>query len=393
MRIGFVVPWYGENIPGGAEAEAKSIAEHLSKEGYDVEVLTTCVKDFYSDWNVNYYAEGASETNGLQIRRFEVRKRNALLFDHINSKLMNGHSVTPKEEISFIEEMVNSPHLYEYLKNNADNYDFLVFTPYMFGTTYYGSLIRPEKTILIPCLHDESYAHMKIYQDVFNKARGIIFYAYAEERFAKKVFPLDNVKLEIIGGGIDIEFESNPVRFREKYNLNSPFIMYAGRKEQGKNTQLLVDHFIRYKKNNDNDLHLVLIGPGRVDIPKDYNWCIHDLGFVSKQDKYDAYAAATMFCNPSAFESFSIVLMESWLCNVPVIVNDACDVTKEHCIKSNAGLYFNDFDQFEGCVNFYLNHEELRVKMGENGRKYVISNYSWKIIIEKYRQFFNTLGG
>jgi glycosyltransferase involved in cell wall biosynthesis len=263
----------------------------------------------------------------------------------------------------------------------------------MFGTTYYGSLIHPEKTVLIPCLHDEGYAYMKIYQEVFNNAHGIIFYSYAEERFAKKMFSLDKVKLEVIGGGIDSDFESNPHRFREKYNIHSPFIMYAGRKERGKSTQLLVNHFIRYKKGNDNDLQLVLIGPGKVDIPKDYNWCIHDLGFVPKQDKYDEYAAATMFCNPSAFESFSIVLMESWLCKVPVIVNDACDVTKEHCIKSNAGLYFNDFDQFEGCINFYLNHEDIRARMGENGRKYVVLNYSWKVVMEKYRQFFNTLGG
>ena len=46
QKIGFVIPWYGENIPGGAEMELREVATHLQKAGMEVEILTTCVKDY-----------------------------------------------------------------------------------------------------------------------------------------------------------------------------------------------------------------------------------------------------------------------------------------------------------------------------------------------------------
>ena len=56
-KIGFVAPWYGEKIPGGAEMELRGLVHHLKDVGVEVEVLTTCVKDFMSNWNENYYKE------------------------------------------------------------------------------------------------------------------------------------------------------------------------------------------------------------------------------------------------------------------------------------------------------------------------------------------------
>jgi len=47
-KIAFVIPWYGPDIPGGAERACKNLAENLSLRGVDVEILTTCARDFYS---------------------------------------------------------------------------------------------------------------------------------------------------------------------------------------------------------------------------------------------------------------------------------------------------------------------------------------------------------
>ena len=54
-KIGFVTPWYGENISGGAEAALRDITGHLFAAGMEVEILSTCVKEFHSNWNCNYY--------------------------------------------------------------------------------------------------------------------------------------------------------------------------------------------------------------------------------------------------------------------------------------------------------------------------------------------------
>lgn len=388
MKLAFVTPWYG-NIPGGAESECRRTVENLKKHGVEVEILTTCVKEFLSDWSTNFYKEGTYDLNGVIIRRFMVRKRDTVRFDKINYKLMRNLKISPEEEQIFMREMVNSPNLYSYISEHGTDYDYFLFIPYMFGTTYYGSRIYPEKSILIPCLHDESYAYLDIYKTMFENVKGIIFHAFPEKVLANRLYNLSN-KQTVLGEGIDMDFAYEPDRFREKYGIKNDFILYAGRKEAGKNVPLLIDFFCKYKKHNKNELKLVLIGSGTIEIPSENKNDILDLGFVPLQDKYDAYAAATFLCQPSLNESFSIVIMESWLCKSPVLVHGDCAVTKDHCIKCNGGLYFNDYYEFEGCLDFYMENPETRKIMAENGMSYVVGNFSWNKIVEKYIEF---LGG
>lgn len=388
MKLAFVTPWYG-NIPGGAESECRRTVENLKKHGVEVEILTTCIKEFLSDWSTNFYKEGTYDLNGVIIRRFMVRKRDTVRFDKINYKLMRNLKISPEEEQIFMREMVNSPNLYSYISEHGTDYDYFLFIPYMFGTTYYGSRIYPEKSILIPCLHDESYAYLDIYKTMFENVKGIIFHAFPEKVLANRLYNLSN-KQTVLGEGIDMDFAYEPDRFREKYGIKNDFILYAGRKEAGKNVPLLIDFFCKYKKHNKNELKLVLIGSGTIEIPSENKNDILDLGFVPLQDKYDAYAAATFLCQPSLNESFSIVIMESWLCKSPVLVHEDCAVTKDHCIKCNGGLYFNDYYEFEGCLDFYMENPETRKIMAENGMSYVVGNFSWNKIVEKYIEF---LGG
>ena len=115
-KIGFVTPWYGANIPGGAEMELRGLAEHLAENHVDLEVLTTCVEKFNSDWNTNFYPEGTEEINGVLVRRFQVRKRDTKRFDQINYKFMKNLPVTIEEEDLYLKEMVNSPRLYQYME-------------------------------------------------------------------------------------------------------------------------------------------------------------------------------------------------------------------------------------------------------------------------------------
>ena len=176
-KIGFVIPWYGETIGGGAEAELRGVVHHLQDAGVELEVLTTCVEKFASDWSVNFHKPGLTEEAGIAVRRFPVRKRDEAAFAGVNNKLMTGQAVTPGEEEIFCREMVNSPELYDYMLEHEAEYGLYVFIPYMFGTTFYGCQVRPGKSVLIPCLHDESYAKMRIFQDPFSQVAGMVFNA------------------------------------------------------------------------------------------------------------------------------------------------------------------------------------------------------------------------
>ena len=97
----------------------------------------------------------------------------------------------------------------------------------------------------------------------------------------------------VLGCGVNTEFSTNADRFRKKYGLYEPFILYAGRSDFGKNTTLLVDYFQRFRQTYEKPLKLVRIGPGKLAQGQD-DANILDLGFVPLQDKYDAFAAATL---------------------------------------------------------------------------------------------------
>lgn len=387
-KIAFVIPWYAENIPGGAEMETREVTKHLHQAGMQVEILTTCVREFVSDWNTDYYPEGTEIIHDIPVRRFKVRKRDTKAFDEINLKLMNHIQPTPQEEEIFIQEMVNSPDLYAYIDQHKDDYTAFVYIPYMFGTTYYGIAQCPEKAVMIPCFHDEAYLYMQIYRKLYAQVYGMIFNARPELELTELVYDTSRVNKIVMGIGMDVDLETYPDDFRKKFQIQEKFILYAGRKDIGKNVHTLLQYFGEFKKRNPSDLKLVLIGGGEIQIPKIARKDTIDLGFVDIQDKYNAYGAAELLCQPSKNESFSLVIMESWLCHRPVLVHDQCAVTKNFVQESNGGLYFRDYFEFEGCVNYLLHHQEESRIMGENGRIYVRQNFDWNVITEKYRKFF-----
>ena len=386
MKIAFVTPWYGPEIPGGMESETRRTAANLQAAGFQVEILTSCIHDFFSSWDKNHHQPGLTMEQGIAVRRFpvEATKRNS--FQWANWRLQQGQQLTCSEEEAFVEQMINCPRLYEYIKENCHD-TFYFFIPYLFSTTIYGSQICPEHSAIIPCLHDESYAYLDIFKKVLPAVKTLILHNKAELALVERLFgPNDEQLRRIIGGGVDTEFESNPRRFRDKFELSDPFMLVVGRRGRGKNTPLLLHYWRRFLQELGSDAKLLLIGPGEVIIDEDLADYVVDLGYVTTQDKYDAYAAATLLCQPSINESFSLVIMEAWLAGTPVLVNGHCAVTTEHCVRSNGGLYFTTYPEFAAAANYLFTEESVRRKMGENGRAYVLENYQWPTIVEKYRQ-------
>lgn len=390
-KIAFVTPWFGEKITGGAEAEARDLAHHLSGAGMEVEILTTCVQAFTADWSINYHNAGCFRESGLTIRRFPVRTRDTKAFDGVNRKLMEGKRISAEDERIFLEEMVNSPRLMEYLRTHGAEYDVILFIPYMFGTTYYGVQECRERAVLIPCFHEESYAHMSSFAREYSRIAGMVFNAAPEKTLTEGLMDLSRVETVVMGIGMDTDIRGDGAYFREKYGIREDYILYAGRKDKGKDVDTLLEYFARWKKRRPSGTKLVLIGGGRIGFPASVREDVVDLGFVSTQDKYDACAGSLLLCQPSRHESFSLVIMESWLCGRPVLVSGQCDVTRNFALESGGGLYFSNYPEFECCVEYLRSHPEEAARMGENGGNYVRANFAWDRIIRNYQAFFERI--
>ena len=387
LKVAFICPWYGKDIAGGAEAECRRTAENLHQRGVAVEVWTTCLHDFEGDWSLNHYRVGDYQVEGVPVKRFAVSRRNGELFGRLNQQIMNGEPVTREEENLFFEHMINSPGLSQHIQRYGAE-ALLVFIPYLFSTTYFGARIYPDRTFIIPCLHDEGYSRLSGLQECYHRVRGLIFHTRAERELGIDRFRLRADQCFLFGEGIDTDLTPEPERFRRKYALKDPYVLYAGRRDTGKNTPLLMNYFALYKKRFPFPLRLVLIGNVPVRIPLERRDDIFDFGFVPRQDKIDAYGGAALFCQPSVMESFSIVIMEAWLCGTPVLVNARCPVTVEHCLQSQGGLFFEDYLEFEGCLQALLEQPDLSRSLAENGRRYVLDHFHWDRVSEKFIQLF-----
>ena len=75
---------------------------------------------------------------------------------------------------------------------------------------------------------------------------------------------------------------------------------------------------------------------------------------MSEQDKFDALRAATLLIAPSLYESLSMTVLEAWLMGKPVLVNGRCEVLKEQCLRSDGGLYYRNYEEFELALRVIL---------------------------------------
>jgi len=82
-------------------------------------------------------------------------------------------------------------------------------------------------------------------------------------------------------------------------------MVYAGRIDEAKGCKELFDYFLRYKKENQNDLKLVMMGKPVIPIPKSDD--IVSLGFVSDQEKFDVMSGAKFLIMPSSAGNSQII--------------------------------------------------------------------------------------
>jgi glycosyltransferase involved in cell wall biosynthesis len=75
----------------------------------------------------------------------------------------------------------------------------------------------------------------------------------------------------------------------------------------------------------------------------------------------------------------------------PVLCNARAAVLAQHCLNSNAGLFYADRDEFIECTKVMLADQRMRDRMGRNGREYVRRNYRWDVILSKYDKLIGAL--
>ena len=97
-----------------------------------------------------------------------------------------------------------SPALLEYLKRHHQQYDALIFFTYLYAPTVLGLRIAPGRSILVPTAHDEPAIHLDLYKEVFTLPAAIAYNTEVERRFLETHFSIRAVAEETVGCGVDL---------------------------------------------------------------------------------------------------------------------------------------------------------------------------------------------
>jgi glycosyltransferase involved in cell wall biosynthesis len=380
--VAFVVQRYGADVTGGSESLARALAERLAP-SYDVTVFTTCARD-YVTWR-NERPAGEEVERGVRVRRFPVARERDLAAFNAFAEPLYRRPTTADEEQAFLERQGPVvPSLVEALGREQDLFAAVVFFTYLYYPTYWGLKAAPRRSVLVPTTHDEPPLRFSIYREVFALPRAFAFLTPAEQELVRARFGVGGRPAVVAGMGVDPPPPSSSAvaAFRARHGLARPYALYAGRIDAGKGCADMVSHHARYRREKPDALDLVLIGKLAMDEPRTDG--VRHLGFLSEEEKAAALAGATVVVCPSPFESLSIVLLEGLALGAPALVNAVSPVLKEHCLRSNAGLFYSDGDEYVEAMDLLARDGALRAALAANGRRYVDAEYRWSTVLDRW---------
>jgi glycosyltransferase involved in cell wall biosynthesis len=114
-------------------------------------------------------------------------------------------------------------------------------------------------------------------------------------------------------------------------------------------------------------------------------------GLLSDRERMQALEAATVVVCPSPYESLSLLALEALSVGTPILANARSEVLVDHCVRSNAGLYYANRDEFVECLKLLMGDAALRAAMGRHGRDYIEQHYRWDVVLGKYERVFAML--
>ncbi len=386
MKLAVVVQRYGADLNGGAELHARYIAEHLARHA-QVEVLTTCARD-YITWR-NELDPGLDIVNDVPVRRFPVsRERDVDDFGRRSTQVFEQRHSVAAELAWLRSEGPTSPALVNHLRRHRADYDYCIFFSFRYYHAYHGLRVTAGRSLLVPTAERDPALGLRIFAGSFRSVRALMYNSYEERALITAVSQNDSVPGVVVGIGSEVPADPQPDRFRQVTGMSGPTIIYVGRIDENKGCRELFEYFRRYARIAPA-LTLVLIGKPVMPIPEHPQ--IRHLGFVSDQEKFDAMAAADLLVMPSYYESLSMVTLEAWALGRPVLANGRCDVLAGQCARSNAGLYYDSYEEFAETLHTILSQSALRRALGANGRTYFNTHYTWPVIERKYLTMLDRL--
>lgn len=380
----FVTPWYGV-FAGGMEVEIRTYAEYLAKLNFKVCVFTTCCGSPYKSWVEDHLPAGKSFVNGIEVHRFPVNKelKNHDLYHEAVSISQKEMVPEKKYQYNFFRYGISSDELIKAV-GGLDKETRVVCGSYFQSLIFCLLEAHPNRVYLRAAFHDEPQIQWSSIADMIKNAKGILFGTTEEKRLAIRHHGsvAGRRLVETPVTGVPIGMTSVTLESEGKSPFNYPYFVYVGRKECGKNFHLVVKWFEAFVTAGNQDFRLVMLGGGDNGLVPD-SPAFEDMGYVDDRMKRHVLQYAQGLINLSCFESFSLVAMEAWLCKIPVVVHQDCEVLNGHCTLSQGGIAVADESSYVAALS-RLSDKATRNQLGAKGFDYVIQNYAPSKVVNNF---------
>jgi glycosyltransferase involved in cell wall biosynthesis len=232
-----------------------------------------------------------------------------------------------------------------------------------------------------------------------HRADRVLTVSEASKNDILSYFKIPEAKIEVIHNAIDERFNQPPPeeeveRVRERYQLNDPFVLYAGNIKPHKNLERLIEAFHMFRRHGYEHVKLLIIGDEitkyatlrravhRLQLHKHVRF----LGFVSDQTLAVLYRLAAVFVFPSLYEGFGLPPLEAMASGTPVITSNVSSLPE---VVGDAALLIDPYDPeaIADAMQRVLSDEQLRARMRERGLVRA-RHFSWDRSIRRVHEIY-----
>src|SRR5699024_6838417 len=180
-----------------------------------------------------------------------------------------------------------------------------------------------------------------------------------------------------------------------RYQLNAPYVLYAGNIKPHKNLERLIEAFHMLRQDPDlGHVKLLIIGD---EISKYatlrravHKYKLHKhvrfFGFVPDKTLAVLYRLARVFVFPSLYEGFGLPPLEAMASGTPVITSDVSSLPE---VVGDAAIMLDPYDPIaiEQAMRLVLTQPALREDLRQRGFARV-KQFSWERSVRRIRAIY-----
>lgn len=371
MKIAYILPVnmkkFGYSMDNFLQTHFSiEIAREVAKKGLDVELHVFWDEDTtYADKNLKVYFY-KTDFNTLFKRDFTEVSLSLLNKKFDEDVVIHFHEPL---RLFFIPFMLKNKNI-----TITEHHGLGIFNPF---PRY--SLFRPIFSI----------SRSTILKSLLNTCRmHIVHNKQAMNSFSTHIKDKNSILFSANGINVTKYKTYNKEEVRKELGLgDETIILFAGRICKEKGIRELIKAF-EIVKEQHSTIRLVLAGPlheERLRPLVEKYW----IGFKNPQELQKWFTASDIFCLPTYYEAFAIILLEALYHAIPVITTDVPGI-KEWFPRENA-IFIppKDIGSLKNAI-YDLIDEKKRRKLNSKGKQFVLDNYTWEKICQRYIEIYRS---